>query len=1441
MGLNIDNAPIQGIPAATTTSELRSWLLNRNLPNVITEDGFQQNVQMLQESSLRFEETNNEFLQNSIVANTYFQTGFYYDGGINMGSNDGPTYSDTNLGLLNIDTATGIAGNTMPHIECELESYIFPIISSTLCEINLFGSELEYNKNGEDYYQALTSRGTPVSERYDPDNFGVLPPFKEQNTTNFFSHLSQYGPGGTSEALDIITKTQDQNPANNPLSWFRNNPTMYDLFISPDFDGNFMRFDATMLELTRLDNHFYGLKIDQRGYEFNNASAPDGSGIKTFYTPLQPYNDGHSDAPSTLIQNTRILEQWILGSYGSRLNRDALLLRNKFTSDNMYLSNRYGVGGIDSIEGAVSLNNDYLTLAWVQSGPRKPKSNTNYFVAQLNLSDLDPTRYAGGVLDPVVDVNFGSGMALFDDFADHVRSKRVEATDTWVPTQFAGDSGDGAMDVGNIGMLNYTQRIVNLSSSGTSATNTNIGDSIRQDTTYLKTARGTISRGSGIDSYSNDGKRPYARSWIRTDKYNASRGEKPKNYSRYDGLLRHQRLIKEGQGWSKGGSVINDVGGAHIAPNSRTDTKNFMFSLENLAWKDHALENLASHEIGPNGGRLMWFPPYIESWTENTSANWTQTDFLGRMEPIFTYKNSFRQGNLNFMMVTDYPEVLDSVVPEFKGDADMKAAQFFGGEDFDEKFRDVILDDSQWVGNKKFEADMKEVVDAGAEKASSKLPEMGAIPSNFDTIPTTLYYFSGCTEIGSRALWKWPYSPDQEGSSECSNCGRLWEGQYQAVDQSSAFLSRGGTAKIGAQTRLRAMGDYLATDEGKRFQVVVTYYKAPVRSYSSENPNHVVVVGNHGAPFPGEEPEFIDTPLSEEAIQLVNKDMNKCGPARAGRLIAGINRLVVAAESATTTTQTWYSDESAPEGRYKMDYGGDANYDDILVIKEPSSAGFGVPLQVDALPITVHLELNPDLASEEAKEQVAAEFEERKTTVRTNYTDAGKSRIPDGTFFEALQENDLFAFNNYKDNIKNFHPAFHSIHPCAFNSRMTFLNQCLRAGPSIEGTVGPNNMSFGRPPICVLRLGDYYHCKIVLNNIDFSYEQPFWDLNPEGIGAQPWIVRVSMQFFIVGGMSLSGPISQLQNAVSFNYFANTELCEMDRSNPTIPNKEVTIIDEEPPSGCPCDGTVPGHPAGTTNEACCVKEEPCVVVECSNGETFNPDTCKCEGGNQDEFESNPDNTDVFESNPDNVGETGTGTDTNTEDEVLWTGYMGSMGTMGFYNNGPQDEYYSTGDISTFESSLKFSFSLTRVGAENQYKLSYWYGSGSIGVGTAGSPGIPLGIGDGVIHHLPVFTDESGCVANKTAGCVPLKNMIKEVIIKIETYYSGWFDTNAPLYLAKYNCDDAAGIFPCPHVSVDYCVNMYSGEPYNNSTFEDCLITPVAGKTEDDNGGGRTIYP
>jgi CCR4-NOT transcriptional regulation complex NOT5 subunit len=48
-------------------------------------------------------------------------------------------------------------------------------------------------------------------------------------------------------------------------------------------------------------------------------------------------------------------------------------------------------------------------------------------------------------------------------------------------------------------------------------------------------------------------------------------------------------------------------------------------------------------------------------------------------------------------------------------------------------------------------------------------------------------------------------------------------------------------------------------------------------------------------------------------------------------------------------------------------------------------------------------------------------------------------------------------------------------------------------------------------------------------------------MNYEGIGVQPMIANVDIQFSYIGGSSLGGPINELQNALSFNYFANTNL------------------------------------------------------------------------------------------------------------------------------------------------------------------------------------------------------------------------------------------------------------------------------------------------------------
>jgi hypothetical protein len=50
-----------------------------------------------------------------------------------------------------------------------------------------------------------------------------------------------------------------------------------------------------------------------------------------------------------------------------------------------------------------------------------------------------------------------------------------------------------------------------------------------------------------------------------------------------------------------------------------------------------------------------------------------------------------------------------------------------------------------------------------------------------------------------------------------------------------------------------------------------------------------------------------------------------------------------------------------------------------------------------------------------------------------------------------------------------------------------------------------------------------------------------WDLNPDGIGAQFMMAKVQMNIDIIGGSDLSAPIKRLQNAVSFNYYANTSI------------------------------------------------------------------------------------------------------------------------------------------------------------------------------------------------------------------------------------------------------------------------------------------------------------
>lgn len=151
-------------------------------------------------------------------------------------------------------------------------------------------------------------------------------------------------------------------------------------------------------------------------------------------------------------------------------------------------------------------------------------------------------------------------------------------------------------------------------------------------------------------------------------------------------------------------------------------------------------------------------------------------------------------------------------------------------------------------------------------------------------------------------------------------------------------------------------------------------------------------------------------------------------------------------------------------------------------------------------------------------------------------------------FFKKVKMEDPIVWEKLMDKIKYFDPAFHSMTPEGFNGRLTFLHQCTRQGNTvtksdINGKTA-NNLAFGRPPFCVLRLGDFYNQMIVIDNINIDYDVSNgiqWDLNPEGAGVQPLLARITISFKFVGGGDLGGPVRRLQNAMTFNYYANARL------------------------------------------------------------------------------------------------------------------------------------------------------------------------------------------------------------------------------------------------------------------------------------------------------------
>ena len=182
------------------------------------------------------------------------------------------------------------------------------------------------------------------------------------------------------------------------------------------------------------------------------------------------------------------------------------------------------------------------------------------------------------------------------------------------------------------------------------------------------------------------------------------------------------------------------------------------------------------------------------------------------------------------------------------------------------------------------------------------------------------------------------------------------------------------------------------------------------------------------------------------------------------------------------------------------------------------------------------------LTSEETKESLENRTKQVsliKEILRTSgtITDIGGG---ESMYFQKLIDEDPLIFETYSKKIKYFHPVFHSQTPEDFNSRLTFLHQCVKQGKSIDGVNSATNSIFGRAPVCILRIGDFFNTKIIIESIQITYEPLLWDLNPEGIGVQPMLCDIIMSCKVIGGQSIEEPINKLQTALSYNFYANTD-------------------------------------------------------------------------------------------------------------------------------------------------------------------------------------------------------------------------------------------------------------------------------------------------------------
>ena len=662
-----------------------------------------------------------------------------------------------------------------------------------------------------------------------------------------------------------------------------------------------------------------------------------------------------------------------------------------------------------------------------------------------------------------------------------------------------------------------------------------------------------------------------------------------------------------------------------------------MFSIENLAWKGLKPVDrykLEEEQVGPLGGRIMWFPPYDLKFSENVSTNWGQTDFIGRGEYIYTYTNTERSGNLSFKLLVDHPSIINSWrgIVDGIGDVDdvesseQTLLRFFAGCEMLDGKKKQAKNNKIKDGSKELPIKIEPLTQRGEQKISFVV----YFPNNYSGIDDWENQFSGINAIeyllngystnrtgipqGSRKRYM-DYVIDMQkkgigyeitNGKGISTKGKYPNGDsgiqmdiepYKAINNNESKEWWYRVDNEFATEKLKEDGNY---EDKRSFQLNGVGYKKGLINEDESDTMWCSFLDMYLA-LCGEFYNHKQTKESKKVKDILNKtnikEIKITGYASTHGDAEKNKKL---AKNRANTIKKWLekSLKNGEKEKYQIQTGdsdtvrnGDASsldakkwrsvkveiiYDNGLLYNQMLSSINDVSNKNEE-------QLFGILSKEEILRRIASKtasqstLEDYKAYLKKNkrYNDIselpqlwenavleylnenGNIKYEEDTntlsnpryqdeylFFSELEKNEPFLHNKLVEKIKYFDPAFHSITPEGFQSRLTFLHQCTRQGGThsnsdVYTNVTADNLSFGRPPVCVLRIGDFYYTKILIKSINIKYDDATWDLNDEGIGVMPMMANIDINFVFIGGSDLGGPITRLQNAVSFNYYANT--------------------------------------------------------------------------------------------------------------------------------------------------------------------------------------------------------------------------------------------------------------------------------------------------------------